>query len=101
MKKMTNSLYLMTAYEKFYSEMRNYLWDVYTLELLADVQMATYKAFIDFDELDRALDKLYQSIRPIASEDEYLQETYDEFKQCVKDNREAQAYFTLYRVEEA
>ena len=98
---MISSTFFMNAYEKFYSEMRNYLWDIRTLELLADVQMTTYQAFVDADELLIKLDKLYQQIKPIAQDDEYLQDAFDEFRKCVEDNKESEAYFTLYRVEEA
>lgn len=100
MKEMISSTFFMTAYEKFYNEMRNYLWDIPTLELLADVQMSAYKAFVDTEELIQSLERLYRAIKPIALEDEYLQEAYDEFKKCVEDNKESNAYFTLYRVEE-
>ncbi len=101
MSKMINSSFFMTAYEKFYLEMRNYLWDVATLELLAQVEISAYKAFVDPKELDNNLVRLYQAIRPIAQDDEYLQEAYDEFKKCVEDNLDSQPYFTLYKVEEA
>lgn len=95
---MISSSLFRNGYEKFYTEMRNYLWDVRTLELLADVQIATYQAFVDPKELQDKLEKLYQAIRHIAQDDEYLQKAYDEFHQVIEDNQETQAYFTIYQV---
>ena len=95
-----NSANFRTSYEKFYKEMRNYLWDVATLELLADIEVATYQSFIDLQDLDNKLRRLYQMIRPIAEDDEFLQEAYDNFYDLVQDNKKSNMYCSLYRVEE-
>lgn len=97
---MVNSAEFRVAYEKFYVEMREYLWDLVTLELLADIEVITYQSFIDVADLEKKLSRLYQSIREVAKEDEYLQEAYDRFYQLVEDNKESQMYFSLYQVEE-
>ena len=96
----TNSAYFRVAYEKFYVEMRDYLWDFDTLKLLADVEVATYNAFIDMKDLEQKLLKLYQRIKPAAQEDEYLQEAYDNFYNMIEDSKDSTIYFKLYQVEE-
>ena len=99
-KNLLNSAYFRVSYERFYQEMRNYLWDLATLEILADVQETTYQSFIDLHDLQNKLTRLYQFIRPVAEDDEYLQKAYDEFKDVVDENLDAQLYCTLYQVEE-
>ncbi len=101
MKKMINTAEFRNAYEKFYTEMRNYLWDFSTLQLLADVEVATYQSFLDLKELKKKLDRLHPVIKEIAEDDEYLKEAYDDFYKLIEDNEESTMYFTLYQVEEA
>ena len=97
---MISSSEFRSKYEKFYQEMRNYLWDIYTLQLLADVQMCAYTTFVDANDLKLKLEKLYMAIRQIAKDDEYLQEAYDDFYNLVEDNLESDYYYNLYQVEE-
>lgn len=97
---MISSSEFRSKYEKFYSEMRNYLWDVPTLELLADVQIAAYQAFVDISDLKQKLVKLYQAIRYILDDDEYLKTSYDEFYQLIEDSLDSSGYYNLYQVEE-
>lgn len=98
---MISSTIFMNAYEKFYSEMRNYLWDVQTLEKLADVQIETYKAFIDVDKLEHELSILYNRISSAIEDDEYLKEAYENLKSCIEDSKDSTAYYNLYKLEEA
>lgn len=100
-KNLLNSAYFRASYERFYQEMRNYLWDLPTLEILADVQEITYQAFIDLLDLHDKLSRLYQCIRETASEDDYLKDAYDSFNDLVEENLDTQLYCTLYQVEEA
>lgn len=97
---MINSSLFRIAYEKFYTEMRNYLWNIPTLELLAAVEVETYQSFVDAKELERKLSKLYMAIKKIADDDEYLKKAYDDFYNLVEDNLESEPYFALYKVEE-
>lgn len=98
--KLINSASFRSAYEKFYKEMRNYLWDLNTLNILADIEVATYQSFIDVAELEVKLRKLQQIIRPIMEDDEYLEDAFNAFNELAEDAKDAKLYCKLYQVEE-
>lgn len=82
------------AYCKLYQAMREYLWDVDTLEDLADVEVITFDSFIDKDKLKLALSQLNRDISATIREDEDLESAYNNFKEIV-DTDEPQ-YVELY-----
>ena len=56
---MTYSIDFQNAYVDLYRLMRNYIWDLDVVEMLADVEVATYDAFIDLEKLNKMYQKLY------------------------------------------
>lgn len=64
-------------YEKFYAQLRNYLWPYKTLKELADVEVDIYSAFIDIDKLQNDLNKLYTSIKDVFKDDPNLEKSYN------------------------
>ena len=96
----TSSTYFRVAYEKFYSDMRQYLWDLTTLEILADIEVLTYESFIDIEKLRNKMKMLYQCIHDIMKDDEYLEESYNNFNELIEDSKDSDMYFKLYQVEE-
>ena len=72
---------LQSAYNDLYIKLRNYIWDYETVVKIADLEVATYMAFPDIDNIRRAFSKLSVDIKDsdIYSDDEELQQALDEF----------------------
>lgn len=72
---------LQSAYNDLYTQLRNYIWDYETVVKIADLEVATYMAFPDIDNIKRAFSKLSVDIKDsdIYSDDEKLQQALDEF----------------------
>ena len=72
---------LQSAYNDLYTKLRNYIWDYETVVKIADLEVATYMAFPDIDNIRRAFSKLSVDIKDsdIYSDDEELQQALDEF----------------------
>lgn len=72
---------LQSAYNDLYTKLRNYIWDYETVVKIADLEVATYMAFPDIDNIKRAFSKLSVDIKDsdIYSDDEELQQALDEF----------------------
>ena len=72
---------LQSAYNDLYTKLRNYIWEYDTVVKIADLEVATYMAFPDIDNIKRAFSKLSVDIKDsdIYSDDEELQQALDEF----------------------
>lgn len=101
---MTCSEDIQVLYADLFQKMRNYIWDLDVVELLADVEVDTFDAFIDFEKLNKDYNKLYSIISTIAKNegDVDMQEAADAFKKGVEDalNDECPAVFELVQVQE-
>ena len=100
---MTCSIELQNAYVDLYGYMRNYIWDLDVVEMLADVEVDTYDAFINIEKLDRDFQRLYDEIEDAAKEndDKELLDSADAFKKLIDDAKESSsAYLDLYKVQE-
>ena len=73
---------LQSAYNDLYTKLRNYIWDYETVVKIADLEVATYMAFPDIDNIRRAFSKLSVDIKDsdIYSDDEKLQQALDDFE---------------------
>ena len=72
---------LQSAYNDLYTKLRNYIWEYDTVVKIADLEVATYMAFPNIDDIRRAFSKLSVDIKDsdIYSDDEELQQALDEF----------------------
>lgn len=86
-------------YEKFYAEMRQYLWSLETLEDLAEVEVDIYSAFIDRDKLSQDFNRLSRAFNEVLTEDEYFRKAYDDLKELI-DDEDHDSYHLLSRVQE-
>lgn len=101
---MTCSADLQSAYEWLYSRMRNYIWDLDVVEMLADVEVDTFDAFIDYEKAEKDFNKLYTAVKDVAdaNKDEELLKSADDFKKLIQDalEDESPAVFSLLKVQE-
>ena len=91
---MTNSADIQTAYNKFYKQMRNYIWEFKTVDLLAELEISIYKRFPDIEDTKKILEKLKAKIDKTMSDDEDFKKAYDKLAKVLSDT---QVVFTLVR----
>jgi len=96
---MTSSQDYRRQYERFYAEMRNYLWTVKTLTILADLEEAIYDAFVDTDRIKNNLKKLESAIKDTMKDDEMLSKAFNELKE-INEEDNGNHYLLLHQVEE-
>lgn len=96
---MITSTDLQRNYVKIFSLMRNYVWTFDIVECLADLEVATYNAFINVEEVRRCFDRLKSLIRDVTRNDEELKEALDKF-QSILDLQE-EYYYRILKVQEA
>lgn len=70
---------LQNKYIELYSQLRKYIWDYDVAEQIAELEIATYKAFPDIVEVRGKLDRLSRDIRNVRVDDEDLQKAFDNF----------------------
>lgn len=86
-------------YEKFYVQMRMYLWPYEVLKNLADVETDIYSAFIDIDKLKQHFDKLRSGVKEICKEDDNFRIEFNNLSELV-DTKEPKFYARLFEVGE-
>ena len=94
---MIASTEIQNKYIKLYKVLREYLWDVDTLEDLSDVEVEIFTTFIDKSKLDRAMYKLKKDIQPTLSDDEDMEKACIELEEAIAkldDSQYAEIYNT-------
>lgn len=86
-------------YEKFYDNMRLYLWPYDTLEQLGQVEVDIYSAFIDRDKLSSDFYRLSSSLKDVLEEDEEFNKAYKDLQKLI-DAEDRDSYHYIQRVEE-
>lgn len=101
---MMTSTTLQSAYAELFAAMREYIWDLDVVEMLADVEVDTYDAFVDAKKLQKDYAKLYTIVHAegVDNDDESLISACDNFKQLCDSYAEdtEPAYLDLYHVNE-
>lgn len=87
------------AYIDLYVELRRYIWDIDTVECLAEFEGECYKAFPDIKSLRFKFDKLNQCISSTSAKDEELKKAIAAFRETI-DESDASVYSRLQKVEE-
>lgn len=88
------------VYEKFYNQIRNYLWPYQVLEILSDVEMDIYSAFIDVDKLRIHFGKLKAAMKDVLPDDELLEKYTNKMTKLLEEEDDATTFFRLYKVNE-
>ena len=89
------------AYQDLYSAMRSYLWGVDVFEILANLEVSVYDAFVDVETVDRCFSKLERAIKAldVDKDDEDVAEALKNFRELL-DDKESQQYLPIYKVNE-
>lgn len=74
---------LQNAYNDLYIKLRNYIWDYETVVKIAELEVATYMAFPDIENIRYAFSRLKNDVRDsdIYPDDEELQQALDAFEE--------------------
>lgn len=93
---MIASVGIQNKYLDLYKIMRNYLWDVDTLENLSDVEVEIFTRFVDKSKLQHAIRRLKRDIQPTFSDDEELKDAFTDLEELIDsiDTQYAELYNT-------
>lgn len=74
-------------YNKLYACMRNYIWDFRTVEVLANLEVDTYKRFPNIDDIAKDTNQLKQliSTTDVFQDDLELQKSFNRFEDLLSD----------------
>jgi len=75
-------------YIDLYSHLRKYLWDIETVEIIADLEIETHKTFPDINLISTLTNRLKYYIMSTMSEDEELQEVFTALEQALEEQNE-------------
>lgn len=88
------------VYEKFYNDARRYLWPFDVLEVLSDIEVNIYSAFIDVPKLRVDFAKLRKAMQDVLQDDKLLSENVRKIEKLLED-KEPSSYLRLPRVNES
>lgn len=89
---------IVNLYNKLYVCARNYIWNYYQVETLADLEVAIYKACPDIVEIRSALTRFYLACLDVIREDEEFKQAYEAMKDLIDSDKTI--YTMLNKVEE-
>ena len=92
-----SSLDLRNAYCDLYAEVRRYLWDIKTLEVLAEVEVECFTAFPDINKIRMLLVKLRTYMSQAIKSDEFLSGAFDSMDASSEGEI---TYYPLHRIQE-
>lgn len=86
---MLNPKELQNYYLTFYKQMRKYIWDYSTVDVLADIEVETFRAFPDVHKVRKLVTKLRSMIRDIIADDKDLHKAIDSFLDILDEGEES------------
>ena len=94
---MISTFRLQQAYINLYKQFRNYIWDYNKVEMLANLEMAIFKACPDITECKMLFNTLKINIQDIVSEDEDFKEVIDDFSELLDSDTEIYCPITVIK----
>lgn len=90
------------TYEKFYDDVRQYLWPYTFVEDLADLEVEIYTTFIDPEKIEKTINKLRSPLNEVIedNDDENLKKSFKELQDLLSEVKEGEQYSLIKRVEE-
>jgi hypothetical protein len=89
---------IVNLYNKLYICARNYIWNYYQVETLADLEIAIYKACPNIVEIRSALTRFYLACLDVIREDEEFKKAYEALNELL--DSDDQIYTMLNKVGE-
>lgn len=79
---------LQRCYIDLYKRLREYLWPFSTVELIADLEVATFCSFPDINDVSSKLNRLCIDIRDCAKEDNDMNDAIDSMRKLLSSGSE-------------
>lgn len=95
---MISSSEFQVAYQNLFKQLRNYIWDVDTVENIADLEVAIYDAFPNRDVMRQKFNRLRCDINYANVDDEELKKAIDSLDSLLQ--ADDTLYVDLYKVQE-
>lgn len=77
---MISSTDIQNSYIKLYSALRQYIWDIGTVQQIAALETSVYDVFPSIADIQSNLQKLRSMVSPVLKEDEALRECLDDMQ---------------------
>lgn len=95
---MISSSIIQREYNRFYKEVRKYIWGFQAVEALADLEISVYQRIPDMFEIQDNLNKFRQYSKEVELDDEEFVKAADRLQDLLDENEEP--YAKLYEVRE-
>lgn len=95
---MISSSIIQREYNRFYKEVRKYIWGFQAVEALADLEISVYRRIPDMFEIQDNLNKFRQYSKEVELDDEEFVKAADRLQDLLDENEES--YAKLYEVKE-
>lgn len=95
---MISSSIIQREYNRFYKEVRKYIWGFQAVEALADLEISVYRRIPDMFEIQDNLNKFRQYSKEVELDDEEFVKAADRLQDLLDENEEP--YAKLYEVRE-
>lgn len=89
---------LQRCYIDLYKRLREYLWPFSTVELIADLEVATFCSFPDLNDVSSKLNRLCIDIRDCSRDDKDMQDAIDAMRKLL--SSESEVYCKIKDVNE-
>ena len=99
-KEMISSTDFQQAFVRLFSAMRKYVWEFNVIEMLADLEVAIYDAFMNVPNAKQVFEKLQKEVKYKVTDDEDLDDALAEMAELF-DAASTDSYYRLYQVQEA
>ena len=95
---MISSTDIQNSYIKLYSALRQYIWDILTVQQIAALETSVYDVFPCISDIQVNLQRLRSMVSPVLKEDEELRECLEDM-QTILDQADS-IYARLDQVQE-
>lgn len=82
---MTSSVILQNKYIELYKLLRNYLWSFQTVEDIAELEIACFRAIPDINDVRMKLNSVSSAANYVIREDEKIKNCIEEFRDMLND----------------
>lgn len=90
---MLNTNDIQSKYNDLYVQMRKYIWDYRSVELLAELEVAVYERIPDMNEVRKCFKALQIETHDIYAQDDEFRKSFDDFESLI--NESDQVYSKL------
>ena len=95
---MVSAKEIQNCYVNMYKQVRNYVWDFDTVELLANLEAEIYSTFPNIDKLKSYFIRFKQCVKDASKDDEELEQSIEHLEDSI--DQASSIYCKLERVQE-